>query len=524
MKTTTTVKFFCGLMLSLPAVAAAAEPAQNPILWMDVPDVAMVRVEDTYYMSSTTMHMNPGLPLMRSKDLVSWDLVSYAYDTLVDNAKMRLEEGERAYGAGSWASSLRYHEGTYYATTFSSTSGKTHVFTTDDIESGQWESFEFEPMLHDHTLVFDDDGRVYMIYGAGSIRLVELNPGARGIKAGTEEKVIIENATLVAGGTPGLSAEGSQLIKVNGWYYLFHITWPREDMRTVLVHRAKSIQGPWEGRVAFKDRGIAQGSIIDTPEGDWYAYLFRDYGAVGRIPYLVPMTWQDGWPVIGVDGKAPDTLPMSAPEQPLGNIVTSDSFDRSAGDPDFPLAWQWNHNPVREGWSLTERPGHLRLRSVRLDAHVLEARNMLTQRTFGPFSSASTRLDLKGLQVGDRAGLIALQRHYGWIGVQRREHGFHLVVEQVPESEAVIVAEAALPAGVDSVELRIDGDFEDRKDIATFYYRLSDRDPWTRIGPELQMRYTLPHFMGYRFGLFHYATESLGGYSDFDEYRVTGER
>src|SRR5690554_2325218 len=118
MKTTTTVKFFCGLMLSLPAVAAAAEPAQNPILWMDVPDVAMVRVEDTYYMSSTTMHMNPGLPLMRSKDLVSWDLVSYAYDTLVDNAKMRLEAGERAYGAGSWASSLRYHEGTYYATTF----------------------------------------------------------------------------------------------------------------------------------------------------------------------------------------------------------------------------------------------------------------------------------------------------------------------------------------------------------------------------------------------------------------------
>ncbi len=118
------------------SLSVRAENAHNPIIWADVPDMAIIRVGDTYYMSSTTMHMSPGLPIMKSDDLVNWRMVSYAYDTLGDNDALTLQNGKNAYGAGSWASSLRYHNGTFYVTTFSSTTGKTHIYRTKDIEKG----------------------------------------------------------------------------------------------------------------------------------------------------------------------------------------------------------------------------------------------------------------------------------------------------------------------------------------------------------------------------------------------------
>jgi beta-xylosidase len=119
---------------------------------------------------------------MKSKNLVNWEIIGYAYKTLGDNDALTLQNGKNAYGAGSWASSLRYHKGTFYVTTFSSTTGKTHVYKTKDIESGIWTESSFRPALHDHSLFFDDDERVYMIYGAGNIRLIELNADVSGIK------------------------------------------------------------------------------------------------------------------------------------------------------------------------------------------------------------------------------------------------------------------------------------------------------------------------------------------------------
>ena len=137
--------------LALPGCGKDRQ-AHNPVIWADVPDAAVIRVEDTYYMSSTTMHMSPGLPIMKSKDLVNWELINYAYDRLVENDAMNLENGKSAYGKGTWASCLRYYEGTWYVTTFSSTSGRTHIYRTNDIEKGDWKANSFEPSLHDHSL------------------------------------------------------------------------------------------------------------------------------------------------------------------------------------------------------------------------------------------------------------------------------------------------------------------------------------------------------------------------------------
>jgi beta-xylosidase len=501
----------------------AAEPstrAENPILWADVPDLAMIRVGENYYMSSTTMHMSPGLPIMKSTDLVNWRIVNYAYDSLGDNDALSLQNGRNAYGAGSWASSLRYHQGTYYVSTFSSTTRKTHIFRTQDIEKGGWTETSFCPALHDHSLFFDDDGRVYMVYGYGIIRLTELNEDLSGLKSGGVDQEIISNASALAGLNIGLPAEGSQMRKVNGKYYLFNITWPKGGMRTVIVHRADRITGPYAGRVALQDRGVAHGGLIDTPQGDWYAYLFRDYGAVGRVPYLVPVKWEDGWPVLGVAGKAPERLNLPASQGLIPGIVASDEFDRRPGDPALPLMWQWNHNPNLKCWSLTQRPGWLRLITGRVDADFLKARNTLTQRTFGPECSGATLIDVANMKDGDWAGLALLQKHYGLVGV-KRHGGTHFVVMVNGRTTSPIEVQA-VPLAQTSVYLRADCDFKDRADTARFYFSL-DGVSWNRIGSELKLNYTLPHFMGYRFGLFNFATQSAGGSVDFDCFRIRAQ-
>jgi beta-xylosidase len=504
------------------APATQAALAHNPLIWADVPDIAVIRVGKTYYMSSTTMHMSPGLPIMTSPDLVNWRMASYAHQNLADNEAMRLENGKNAYGAGSWASSLRHHNGVFYASTFAYTSGRTHIYSTRDPERGQWKEVSFEPALHDHSLFFDDDGRVYMVYGGGRITLVELKPDLSGIKPGGVNKVLIENVNTVFGtDLGGLNGEGSQLLKVDGRYYLFNIASPGSRWaRTVIISRADRIDGPYESRIALDDRGIAQGGLIDTPDGKWYAYLFKDNGAVGRIPYLVPVKWKDGWPVLGTDGKAPMTLDIPAGGQGVSGvsvIVASDEFDRRPGEPDLPLAWQWNHNPVPRDWSLTQRPGHLSLSTSRVVATLPEATNTLTQRTFGPKSSATTRIDVSGMKDGDWAGLSAFQKNYGFVGVRMTNGAKSLVMVSADADKPEEVA--TVPLAGKTVHLKVDMEFQPAPEVARFSYSL-DGKTWTPIGRSSRLSYTAPHFMGYRFGLFHYSTQTAGGRVDFDYYRV----
>lgn len=500
--------------------AQSPEPmsAHNPIIFADVPDMSMIRVGENYYMSSTTMHMNPGVPIMKSKDLVNWELIGYAYDTLANMDELNLANGKNTYGRGSWASSMRYHNGTYYVSTFAQTTGKTYIYTTKDIEKGPWKVKEFKPMMHDHTLFFEGE-KVYMIWGGGKLNIVELQPDLSGIKPETQ-RVLIENATLPStpeGVRGGLPAEGSQLFKINGKYYLFNISWPPGGMRTVIVHRSDKIDGPYEGRVVLQDKGVAQGGLIDLPNGEWYAYLFQDYGAVGRIPFLVPVKWEDGWPVLGIDGKVPHNLNLPANKSLIPHIVNSDDFSRKKGEPGLPLVWQWNHNPDNSLWSVTKRKGYLRLQTGRIDSNFLQARNTLTQRTIGPTCSGFTAVDVSGMNDGDFAGLSLLQKNYGLVGVKMIEGKKYLIMENA--SKGTPEETARIPFSGKKVFLKAECDFTNKKDIANFFYSLDGKN-WQSIGTQLKMAYTIPHFMGYRFGLFNYATKNTGGYADFDFFKI----
>lgn len=511
------------VLLALAVCSCSSTPragrAQNPIIHADVPDMSMVRVGDTYYMSSTTMHMNPGVPIMKSTDLVNWEIVSYCHDALADIDELNLDNDRNTYGRGTWASCIRHHNNTFYVTTFAQTTNKTYIFSSPSALPGTWKMVTFSPSYHDHTVFFDDDGRTYMIWGGGRLNIVELNDDLTGVKEGTQ-RVLIENASAPSGDNVGLPAEGSQLFKVAGKYYLFNITWPKGGMRTVVVHRADSIDGEWEGRVVLQDKGVAQGGLIDTPDGKWFAYLFRDSGAVGRIPYLVPVEWKDGWCVLGTEGIVPDTLDLPASKGLMPGIVSSDEFDRKDGDEPLPLVWQWNHNPDNSLWTLNARKGHLRFSTNRTDNDFLQARNTLTQRTIGPRCSATISLDVSGMNEGDFAGLSLLQRRYGLVGV-KYENGAKRVVMISAQSEQPEEIESQ-PLLQDVVLLKAECDFTDLNDKADFYFS-TDGTEWTKIGNQLSMAYTLPHFMGYRYGLYYYSTLTAGGYVDFDYFRISQE-
>ncbi len=509
--------FFCIIVLNNASASGQNKLAINPIIFADVPDMSIIRVDSTFYMSSTTMHMNPGVPIMKSNDLSNWKIVAYAYDTLANIDETNLSNGKFDYGKGSWASCIRYYNGFHYVSTFSHTTNKTYIFITKDIERGTWERIAFSPALHDHTILFDDDGKIYIIWDAGKLSIAELKDDLTGLKEGTE-RILIENASAPAGDNIGLPAEGSQIFKVNGKYYLFNITWPRGGMRTVIIHRASNIYGPWEGRVALQDRGIAQGGLIDTENGKWFAYLFRDYGAVGRIPYLAPVKWEDNWPVIGINGKAPDTLNLLMNKGVIPGIVASDEFNRKENDPDLPLIWQWNHNPVNKYWTINARKGYLRLITSHITDNFELARNTLTQRTYGPTCEGSVKIDVSNMKEGDFAGLALLQKNYGLIGV-KYENGTKKIVMVSAQKENQPEEIQSITLNKNIVYLKVICDFENLVDTAAFFYSLNGKN-WIRIGNSLKMRYSLAHFMGYRFGLFNYATKEIGGYVDFDWFRT----
>jgi xylan 1,4-beta-xylosidase len=483
-----------------------AQMATNPVLWADVPDPDIIRVGETYYMTSTTMHFNPGVPIMKSKDLVNWETVNYIYNTLADNDATNLENNQDMYGNGSWASCLRYADGYFYVYFHSYTTNSAHAYRTQDIENGTWEHTTMGGM-HDLSVLFDDDGKVWSVYGGPDVQIRELTSDGMAFMPGTTNRTLIQDAGSPAGTSFIVAGEGAHIQKINGMYYVFIITWPQGSGRTQVVWRADNLNGPWEGRVILNDNGVAQGQIVQTPEGKWYGLLFKDSGGVGRIPYLTNVTWEDGWPMM----QLPETLDIPASEIGLQGICGSDDFNYSSAD-QLSNIWQWNHNPNMSQCSFTDRPGYFRITTSRTDANIYSAKNTLTQRTFGPTSVGVASMDVSNMQNGDFAGLSAFQDEYGFVGV-KMSGGSKSIVMYNDGTEV-----ASVPLNQNTIYLRANCNFQNGADDATFHYSL-DGNSWTSIGNTVQMSFQLTHFCGYRFALFNYATQSAGGYVDFDYFK-----
>ncbi|WP_278021773.1 hypothetical protein [Flavobacterium ginsengisoli] len=181
------------------------------------------------------------------------------------------------------------------------------------------------------------------------------------------------------------------------------------------------------------------------------------------------------------------------------------------------MVWQWNHNPDNSNWSVKERKGYLRLRTSKIDSSFTQVKNILTQRTFGPVCSGSTMIEFSNMKEGDFAGLSLLQKDFGLVGV-KVENGKKKVVMINAENGNPKEIESAL-LNQDRVFFKAECNFKNQADQGKFYYSL-DGKKWISIGKTIKMPYTLPHFMGYRFGLFNYASKTAGGFADFDYFRV----
>jgi beta-xylosidase len=490
----------------------------NPIIWADVPDVDVIRVGTVYYMISTSMHTMPGCPIMKSENLANWEIIGYVFDTLEENDAHNLMAGKSVYGQGSWAASLRYHNETFYVCFSSNDMDRFYMYQTKDIENGEWRRSTFEGRFHDPALLFDEN-RVFVIYGCGDIRITELTEDATAIKPGGYNQLLLvtEKEDI------GLRCEGCHAYKIDGKFYLLFIEWPKSGngRRRQICYRSEQLLGEYEHKVIFDDdmeyhnNGIAQGAIFDTPEHEWYAMLFQDHDAVGRIPYVLPVNWEDGWPMIGNHGKAPRELELNMPSSSKWPLVISDDFDHKENK--LALNWQWNHNPDNNLWSFTKRPGFLRLEIGHLANSVLYARNTLTQRTEGPYCTGITMMDISNMKPGDHAGLVALQNSFGTVGIKTGANGCNVTmcVNSGDGGEEVV---EKIPFSGNRIFVKIEFNFADSLDLAEFFYS-DDGENWSKVGRPLKMKYTLDHFMGYRIGLFNYATTQIGGFVDFAHFQ-----
>jgi xylan 1,4-beta-xylosidase len=512
----------------------------NPLFYGEFEDPDVIRVGDDYYLAGTTMHMNPAVEILHSKDLVNWELAGYCTNKLDLGPAYRLE-GENIYGRGIWAPCLRYHNGTFYI--FSNVNGAgLQVFRSKSI-FGPWEHNQL-PGRHDLSVLFDDDGKIYIISGGGSpYPIEELAQDLRSFDTNAPRRQLI----VPSGPRMG---EGHHLNKFNGKYV--DVSAMPGGPVNQMVAVADSIDGPWKVermveseslgvtsatpvRAQANDRGlwIHQGGMCDTPSGEWWCIIMSDHGSAGRMVSLVPVTWDNGCPLIGLPGnlrKAPNTWikPNTGyTEEPRPTYIPDDNFDSGKLNPH----WQWNHVPDDTKWSLTEKPGVLRLHSLPA-TNFWSARNSLCQRPPGPESIMTVELDTTGLVAGDNAGLALLSSPYAGIQVVKTVEGTTLQMFQGTGGGrrrgfggAAVQAIAPIIASTNPAShlwLRVHCNFD--TDQAVFSWS-ADGKEFTNLGDPFKTTFQLTTFQGIRPALFNFNTSGQpGGYADFDNYVVDEPR
>ena len=491
----------------------------NPVIAADFPDPDVILVDSTYYMVNTTMFVFPGVTLLKSHDLVNWEYCCNAVPRF-DFSPCYDLDGCNRYGHGQWATSLKYHDGKFRLLFITLDEGG--FLCTAAKPEGPWQIRKLPKGFYDPGLFFDEDGRIYVAHGYGKIHVTELdtNFAPKG------------NDSLVYTGDIRGGLEGTHVYKINGYYYLYSTYGGLDGFQAAL--RSKSIYGPYEQKVVIRDTthgvhyGIHQGALIKTQTGEWWTMLFVDSGPFGRFPSLQPVTWVDGWPMVGVNGKAVVIYkkPNVGREYQATTLPTSDEFDASA----LGLQWGWNHNPDSTAWSLTEHPGYLRLRAARVVDSLPKARNTLTQRMFAFYSDTlasvgSTRMDIAQMKEGDIAGLAVFQDPYAFVGIKRTNGRNYVVmvnngktIDSSGVEGATVYFRASAIHGSGAAPL-YGGITAPGSGIASFSYSLDNRS-FTKIGNELHMRFNLRVFTGNKFCLFNYATAGTGGYVDFDWFRT----
>ncbi len=494
----------------------------NPLLNGDFPDPDVIRVDDTFYMATTTMFHFPGVTLLKSKDLVNWEYCANPLERIADSDAYNLLNGKNYYAKGQWAPSLRYKNGTFYINFIAFGDDGGDFMLTATNPEGPWSMRKLNGFYYDSGLLFDGDN-TYIVAGNTQLSVTQLDNDFKAVKT---ESVI--------SGPEGL--EGSHFYHIGDYYYIYCTYW-KDNSGVQTIYRATSPWGPYEEAPALlmEKQSIHQGGMVDTPTGEWWTILFKDSWPLGRLPYLEPVTWNNGWPVLGNAGidvsaigkgyKKPDV----GTSYPRTYLPTNDTFT----DGVLGMQWQWNHNPDASAWSLSD--GWLRLNTTGKAQSLMQARNSLTQRIMGVNANntaAAKMADLYGtikvavgnMADGDVCGIAVFQDPYAYIGVKQKDGKRYLCSYRSAYNDngndiaAVEMESDELNA--DTIYLRAIPNFGSR--TAKFAYSYNNAD-WKEFGTELAMRYTLDIFVGQRYYIFNYATAQNGGYVDIDWFSTEPE-
>jgi beta-xylosidase len=482
---------------------------RNPVLPADYSDLDCIRVGPDYYAISSTFQYSPGMVILQSKDLVNWSIIGHAINDVTEVGPDLNWDRMNRYGRGVWAGAIRHHAGKFWV--YFGTPEEGYFMTTATNPAGPWEPLHRmtkEGGWDDCAPFWDDDGQGYFVgthfKGGYKTWLYKLTPDGRDLIP--ESRVLINE---------GAGREANKLYKINGTYYHFYSESGR-DGRCVMMQRSKNIAGPYTekrklGHVQRESHEPNQGGIVQTEKGDWFFMTHHGHGDwEGRPASLIPVTWTDGWPVLGkVGDDGIGTMVWSA-RKPVQNgpLLVPQSDDDFSG-PRLGVQWEWNYQPRADKWSLSERSGWLRLHAwkpLRND-DLKTAGNTLTQRVMRAARNVVTaELDPSGMADGQVAGLCHYNRNYATIAV-RREQGA-LVIETA-RNQTILrgPAVAAKP-----LWLRSEWDLDGR---CRFSYS-TDGKAFASLGEPY--RFGWADYRGERIGLFSYNNSGDAGHADFGSF------
>jgi xylan 1,4-beta-xylosidase len=516
------------LIVQIGGLPAAAEPTmsiarfRNPVLPGCYPDPSVCRVGRDFYLVNSSFEYFPGVPLFHSRDLVHWRKLGHC----LTRASQLPLSGANASG-GVWAPTLRHHDGVFYMTTTNMSLHGNFIVTATNPE-GPWS----DPILVaqpgiDPSLFFDDDG---------SVLYTTSHEGALQSRIDIKSGKLLSEPKVIWAGTGGQYPEGPHLYRREGWYYLLLSEGGTEYGHMITMARSKSPWGPFEPcprnpiftHRSYKSpiQGLGHADLVDTPSGEWFAVAlgFRPNGYppcyhLGRETFLSPVTWvDDGFPSFGKDGRLEleEETPLEL-EPPPASVEREDFTSAELG-----LDWNYLRNPDPELYSLSERPGFLRLRGSADGLDDAASPAWLGRRQCHFVVHAATRLEFRPETEGEEAGLVLRmnERHHYEIFVTRRSGGTSVVLRRRIGSLRAEVACQRLPASEHGWVLAVDAE----RDKYVFRYGESEHE--LRTLGEGETRYLSTEVAGGFTGVYFalYATGSgarCGGPADFDwfDYR-----
>jgi xylan 1,4-beta-xylosidase len=402
---------------------------RNPIIPGFNPDPSVCRVGDDYYLVVSTFEYFPGVPIFHSKDLVHWRQIGHVLDR-----PSQLDLDGTPCSKGIYAATIRHHEGIFYMiTTFveSVTGARRNFYVTAEDPSGPWSDPVWLPEAPgiDSSLFFDDDGKAYIMAnrqppgGQQYPKHMEIYLQELDLAQG---KLVGEKYSLWDGALKFIHAqEGPHLYKVDGWYILLIAEGGTGHTHSITVARSQNLTGPYEGCksnpiLTHRHLGkrhpisnVGHGDLVETQNGDWWMVCLgsRPYGGyyrnLGRESFLVPVEWEDGWPVVNA-GKGMVEIEMESPNLPQTRFSPEpacDHFDRNR----LAYTWMFIRTPRGDFWSLEERPGHLRLR-LKPETLMEEANPAFVGRRQEHMSfAARTVLEFQPQTEQEAAGVVLLQ-------------------------------------------------------------------------------------------------------------------